>query len=131
MRLFHFCAPQFLEAIKREGLTMGMTPIVKNGAIKFIPGQQWLTQNPSFEQSWNGRVLVKYDRAAFRLTICIPKDERNRLVPFIPNYRDALGTAMLPAFDDDEDCKNWFVFVGHVKPSWIREVRARAKPGRR
>ena len=63
MKLFHFCAPQFLDGIKREGLTMGRTPYLKNGRIEFLLLQQWLTLNPSFEQSWNGRVLVKYDRA--------------------------------------------------------------------
>jgi hypothetical protein len=87
--------------------------------------QQWLTANPSFEQSWNGRVLVKYDRAAYRLTISIPKDSRGQLFPFVPVYRQALGVRMIPDFDADEDCKNWFVFIGKVKAGWIRDIAKR------
>jgi hypothetical protein len=122
MRLYHFCAPQFLEGIQREGLTKGCTPVRSGDGVSLIPMQQWLTKNPSFEQSWNGRVLVKYDRAAYRLTISIPKDARKTLFAFVPTYRQALGERMLPDFDADEDCKNWFVFIGKVKAGWIRHV---------
>src|ERR1700689_2131136 len=77
MKLFHFCAPQFLEGIKAEGLTLGMTPIARGEGIVFIPQQQWLTSNPSFDQSWNARVMVKYDRAAYRIEVSIPQEHRN------------------------------------------------------
>jgi hypothetical protein len=102
-----------------------MTPLLREGKIVFIPEQQWLTKNPSFEQPWNGRVMVKYDRAAYRIEISIPVESRHRLIPFVPRYRDALGDCMLPDFDADEDCKNWFVFSGRVKPGWLREITER------
>lgn len=43
MVLYHFCAKHFLPGILRDGLTLGVTPVIENGLLRFEIGQQWLT----------------------------------------------------------------------------------------
>jgi len=51
MTLYHFTAAHMLPKIKREGLTLGRIPWRKRGKTILIPGYQWLTSNPEFDQS--------------------------------------------------------------------------------
>lgn len=71
MRLYHFTNRMFLFGIMKEVIRLGMIPVSMKP--EFVTGYQWLTVNPDFQQSWNGRVLVKYDRAEIRLTIEVPQ----------------------------------------------------------
>ena len=129
MKLYHFCAPQFLAGIRREGLTLGRTPFLLAGRMGFIKGTQWMTVNPDFEQCWNGMVTIKYDRTAFRLTYTIPKDARERLVTWWQlkaRMVKKLGPGCILAdFDTCGDPENWRVYLGHVKAGWLRGVAAK------
>ena len=89
-----------------------------------------MTVNPEFEQSWNGMVTIKYDRTAYRLTYAIPKNERSCLL----TWQEMKGRmqrkfgedCILPGFEDDMDTDNWRIFLGRVKPGWLRAVKAKA-----
>jgi len=133
MKLYHFCAPQFLRSIQERGLILGVTPFrVDENKTSFLRYTQWMTVNPSFEQSWNGMVTVKYDRTAFRLTYAIPKGERSHVLTWQElkaRMQRSLGENCIPiGFDNHDYCDpdNWRIFMGRVKPGWLRGVTAKA-----
>ena len=129
MKIYHFCAPQFLRGIQKQGLTLGVTPYRTNGKIAYLRGTQWMTVNPEFAQPWNGMVSIRYDRTAFRLTYTIPKPERSRLLTWwelkARMQRELGEESILPDFDDDVDAASWRIFLGRVKPGWLRAVLAK------
>jgi hypothetical protein len=132
VKLYHFCAPQFLDGIQENGLILGMTPLCgKQKQILWLRNTQWMTVNPLFEQSWNGMVSIHYDRTAYRLTYAIPKNERSHLLTWwelkARMQRKFGEGCILPGFDDDADANNWRIFLGRVKPGWLRAVKAKAE----
>lgn len=130
MKLYHFCAPQFLEGIRREGLTLGRTPFqLPTGRLGFIQGTQWMTVNPDFEQAWNPMDTIRYDRTAYRLTYAIPKDAREHLATWWQlkaRMIAKLGEGCIwPHFEVDQDLENWRIYMGRVHPVWLRKVEAK------
>jgi hypothetical protein len=129
MKIYHFCAPQFLDGIQKQGLILGRTPYRANGKVIFLRGTQWMTVNPEFSQPWNGMVLIRYDRTAFRLTYTIPKPERSHLLTWWElkaQMQHELGEeCILPGFEDDMDTQSWRIFLGTVKPGWLRGIQAK------
>jgi len=128
MNLYHFCAPQFLEGIQKYGLVLGSTPVVVGDKIGFMQGTQWLTIDGSFDQSWNGRVSIKYDRCAYRLDIHIPEDKMERLWTW-SRLKGELqvqcgADCIVEGFDDPAFCRaeDWRIYLGIIQPSWIGEV---------
>ncbi len=130
MKLYHFCAPQFLEGIQRRGLTLGRTPFYQAGnKIAFLAKTQWMTVNPEFKQTWNGMSRLRYDRTAFRLTFVIPKSAQKHILTW-PDLKERLvskfgESCILPDFESGHDAENWRIFMGRVKPGWLRSVTAK------
>lgn len=130
MKIYHFCAPQFLDGIQKQGLTLGMTPYRASGKVAYLRNTQWMTVNPEFNQKWNGMVTLRYDRTAFRLTYAIPKHVRSHLLTWwemkARMQRELGEGCILPGFDDDVDADSWRIFLGRVKSGWLRAVKAKA-----
>jgi hypothetical protein len=130
MKLYHFCAPQFLEGIQQRGLTLGRTPFYEEGGkTAFLARTQWMTVNPEFKQAWNGMVALRYDRTAFRLTFVIPKSAQKHILTW-PELKNRLirnfgEGCILRDFESGQDTENWRIFVGRVKPGWLRRVVAK------
>ncbi len=124
MKLFHFTAERFLEGIQKEGITKGHFPLQKNGRIGMMKNTQWLTKRPGWDQAFHDPELteLKYDRREVRLTIVIPKQRRVKNLLDKNKIQRIFERGLIPDFFADEDCENWFVFYGRIKPQWIRNV---------
>ena len=119
MVLYHFCAKRFLPGILRDGLTLGGTPIIEGGMMRFQMGHQWLTaEKDPRKQSWNTHNLVSYSRTAVRLTVSIPDSYRKKLV----KATDLVKT--LPQegryiITDYAGSEAWYIYNGRIPPKWI------------
>jgi len=124
LKLYHFTAAHLLPRVKREGLTLGRIPWRKGGKTVLVPGYQWLTSNPEFDQSWcNVRYSsLPYDRLAYRITVMIPRDHLPCLLPWLDVCQK---NEMKDVLNDFGDPENWYVFKGRIKPGWFREVVSR------
>lgn len=130
MKLYHYCPLSFLESIKEEGLTKGCIPMFQKSKVVFGGGFQWLTTNPSFEQSWeNIYTTLPYRRNEVRLTIKIPEGDKN-LIKWLDfcsfNWTDIekgdsikRTAEILNSFGDPE---RWYLYSGNVKPEWIKKI---------
>jgi hypothetical protein len=127
VKVFHFTSPHRLEPVLRQGLTLGLTPVVADSKVIRIPGYQWLTRDPAFHQSWNESSLLPYDRTAYRIEIAIPRSCRGNLYPW-PQWRAELGERMLPGLDRHGDPENWLIFKGAIPPDWFRRIAANPSP---
>jgi hypothetical protein len=124
MKLYHWAADRFIASIKREGLTRGRTPFLKDGKVDFIDGHIWLTDDGDWEhQTWAIPVSIPYSRRDWRIEINIPKHaekniwDRNKI-------KDLLGETMLPGFMDfPEITDHWFVHTGTIPRQWFKSVR--------
>jgi len=125
MKLYHFTAKRFLPGIQKEGLTRGGFPLLKDGNIAMLSCCQWLTKRKGWDQAFHDPELttLKYDRREIRLTIVIPKSRRVSLMDIHGMKRTFKGR-LLSSFFYDDDCENWFVFLGYVKAQWIRRIEA-------
>lgn len=128
--IYHFCAGQFLEGIKKDGIRLGKVPYgiphdETRMRIKFINGYQWLTSNPEFKQSWNEGSSLTYDRTEYRITINLPQAVRFDLVKWTDFGKDNLLYNDLSAFGDPE---NWYLFKGVIIPYWILKIERNPKP---
>ena len=123
MKLYHFTAKHLLKGIHEKGLTKGLFPLQKNGRIGFMKNCQWLTKRDGWDQAFHDPELTElnYDRREVRLQVVIPKVRRGSLLDQ-PKLERILERGLIPDFFADEDCKNWFVFYGIVKPQWIRGI---------
>lgn len=121
---YHFCAEQFLSSIRKEGLKIGRMPWgTLDGGVKLIPGYQWLTSNPEFQQSWNEGSSLKYDRTECRITIILPVAVRFSLHKWT-EFKDKNPLyETLSCYGDPE---NWYVFKGTVIPFWISDIKYKA-----
>jgi hypothetical protein len=126
MKLYHFTADQFLYGIRNEGITKGVFPLLKKNELIFIKDCQWLTKNSSYEQPWHDPEFstLPYDRRRNRLTINIPKNQRHQLMDW-KAIKFVFGDYIIKDFDFDDDCENWYIFKGRIKPSWIRLIEKR------
>jgi len=121
MKLYHFCPKHLIDDIKRQGLTLGVLPFVFNNRCILSGGIQWLTKNPSFEQSWEMDSTLKYRRNDFRLTIKISNDDGNLFqwiefckIPMMKETADILNAC--------GDPENWFIYIGRINPNKFREI---------
>lgn len=120
MKLYHFCTKESLESIKKEGLTLGVIPVIKGDQVNVSQGFQWLTSNPSFVQEWDQGNLP-YKRTDCRITVKIPKTNES-LIKWTDLCNAGLlkeTAAILNSFGDPE---NWYVYKGRIKPNYFREV---------
>lgn len=118
--LYHFTTTQNADAIKKHGITNGVTPVNEKGAIAFARHTQWLTIDPNVEnQSWATRGRTG---AIVKVNIPVPL-AREKLIPF-NLFCVALGEKMVKGFDaKPELTKNWYVYLGNIPPQWIVSVR--------
>jgi hypothetical protein len=120
MKLYHFTAAHLWPAIKSQGLRRGVIPDF--GVRRLIPGFQWLTRNPSWDQAWDVSHLLPYRRNAVRITVKVPQDHAQYLRPWLDLAQLFPETAsILNGYGDPE---NWFVFSGNIPRGWFREVLA-------
>ena len=121
MKLYHFTSANHVQGCLRDGITLGMIPVLQDGKIGVIPGWQWLTVNPSFQQVWANTefTILPYDRTAFRLTVIIPKTAQKQLFRWLDICNKFPIDRHLNAYGDPE---NWYVFRGRIKAGWIRKV---------
>ncbi len=124
MKLYHFCSAHTLQSIKREGLTRGGIPVIKNSEVYVLVGFQWLTRNKTFSQSWEVPIKgsrLKYRRNEFRITIKLPWDDENlkEWLLFCKGKQWEETVEVLNSFGDPE---NWLVYAGDIKPSHFREI---------
>lgn len=119
MILYHFCAAHMVESILEEGLTEGIFPHMEGDAFEPIPKCQWLTADDDpKQQSWATRIMVKYSRTAYRLTINIPESYRKKVI------RATDFVKGMPQYDQDliynwAGYENWYIFKGKIPPKWI------------
>lgn len=116
MTFYHFCAGEFLESIKKEGLTEGQIP---NGDNSFTPGFQWLTIHQTYNQSWCRADELQYNRTEYRLTIDIPESESRNVLKWVDHFR---GHPMFNDLNNGCDPQHWFLFKGTIPPDWIKLI---------
>lgn len=121
---WHFTSPHHLEGCLRDGLALGVTPIRVNDKINFMHRHQWLTSDRYFIQEWCAGSHLPYDRTAFRLTVKIPRQERDKLLDY-KAWRTLLGDRMVPNFDACHSVRNWWIFQGLIPRDWITAVDAK------
>ena len=119
MVLYHFCAKRFLPGILRDGLTLGGTPIIEGGMMRFQMGHQWLTaEKDPRKQSWNTHNLVSYSRTAVRLTVSIPDSYRKKLVK-ATDLAKTLPPEGRYIITDYAGSEAWYIYKGRSPPKWI------------
>jgi len=121
MKLYHFTSPLHVEGCRKEGICKGSIPLSIEGKIGLLPGWQWLTTNPDFNQGWANTeyTTLPYDRTAFRLTVVIPKTAQKKLFKWLDICNRLPIDSHFNAYGGPE---NWYVFRGRIKPSWIRQI---------
>lgn len=120
MKLYHFTSRHHVNGCLKKGLKYGLIPLSIDPP-KLIRGFQWLTKRKSFEQSWSKYSSLPYDRTDYRITVKIPKAERNNLFDWLlfckqTNIQSAND---LNCYGDPE---NWMLFKGIVLPKWFRDI---------
>lgn len=158
--LYHFTSAHALDRIRKEGITRGalawhldrsnrpclirhpnerqlnsdqLAVIRKSeneGRIPRRPGYQWLTCNPSWEQSWAFHSHLEFPKNAYRITVVIPpRVVERRLSSWAELCRrynpDSAAVFNTPAFD----WENWFVHYGPIPPMAFLEIER--NPGER
>jgi hypothetical protein len=124
MKLYHFTAAHLVGHILRDGITLGVLPVLdEDGRVKFLAGPcQWLTDDPGWgSQGWATRKKLTYDRTAARLTVAIPKCHRYRLIRAY-DYLPCLPPPTRRLITDWEGSEHWYLFFGKIPPGWIRKV---------
>lgn len=126
MLLYHFTPAHLLHGCLSFGIIRGCIPfrLEDNGRLMVRPGYQWLTVNSSWQQSWNVRQAVRYDRAAFRIALKVPKSARRHLYRWIYVCKE-LAPHTWQELNGEYDPENWYVYQGRIRPIWIRRVDAR------
>ena len=127
MKLYHFTAKHLLDSILKEGLTKGAIPLMTPKGMQLATPVQWLTTNKDFEQVWNTKLIIKYDRNDVRLTVKIPNTELGRnLIKWTDFIAIPEMQATAQSLNDKEgDFNNWYIYAGIVKKHWIRDIEYR------
>lgn len=121
MKLFHFTSRYHVQDVLRTGIIKGVIP---SGYSILRPvlvyGYQWLTLNPSPDQSWNEGSTLPYNRCEYRLTVKVPE-------AFEPNVLDWLAvchslTTVADELNSFGDPENWRLYKGNIPPEWIKRV---------
>jgi len=122
VKLYHFTAAHLIEKIKREGLTKGMVPVTTHPP-RFLTGLQWLTADGEFDQAWCAqKILVPYDRNAYRITVKVPKKHRKNVLHWLMvcDVNKFPAAVELNRYGDPE---NWRIYRGFIRPGWFREIK--------
>ena len=124
MKLYHFTAKHLLDSILKEGLTKGAIPLITPQGLRLATPVQWLTTNKGFDQIWNTKLIIKYDRNDVRLTVKIPNTELGRN---LIKWTDFIAIPEMQATaqnlnDKEGDFNNWYIYAGVVKKHWIRNI---------
>lgn len=130
MKLYHFCAAHTLDAIKREGLTIGSIPYHQNNKIFRLEGFRWLTKNRSFHQEWEipgENSKLKFRRNDYRITVKIPQDDSS-LVRWLDACEDRILHETAKFLNYAGDPENWYVYAGNITPAHFREIVENIKP---
>ena len=124
MKLYHFTAKHLLDGILKEGLTKGAIPLITPQGLRLATPVQWLTTNKDFDQVWNTKLIIKYDRNDVRLTVKIPNTELGRnLIKWTDFIVIPEMQATAQSLNDKEgDFNNWYIYAGIVKKHWIRDI---------
>lgn len=124
MKLYHFTSQLHLPGCMQVGLCLGLVPTFIAQDIIGITGTkgQWLTSNPSFDQSWQRKSSLPYHRNDFRLKIHIPKSRRKDLYKWEDYLYELTDPTMADILSSKGDPENWYLFHGVIKPSWIRDA---------
>ena len=124
MKLYHFTAKHLLDGILKEGLTKGAIPLITPQGLRLATPVQWLTTNKGFDQIWNTKLIIKYDRNDVRLTVKIPNTELGRnLIKWTDFIAIPEMQATAQSLNDKEgDFNNWYIYAGIVKKHWIRNI---------
>ena len=121
---YHYTANQFIEGIKKHGLTEGKTPVIDKGELAFLVNTQWITKcaDPD-KQAWAIPVDISYTRREYRLKINIPKPYMMHLIDmsvFYERFKDLLPDG----FNDfPEETDKWFIYNGDIPSRWIEQIR--------
>jgi len=124
MKLYHFTAKHLLDSILKEGLTKGAIPLITHQGLRLANPVQWLTTNKDFDQVWNTKLIIKYDRNDVRLTVKLPNTELGRnLIKWTDFIAIPEMQATAQSLNDKEgDFNNWYIYAGVVKKHWIRNI---------
>ena len=103
-------------------LTKGVIPTWhRHEGIKLVPGYQWLTTNPDFDQAWCRASRLPYKRNEVRLTVKIP----DRALKNVQRWLQYCVENPDP-YQDDLNCygdpENWVLYRGNVNPIWIKRA---------
>jgi len=121
MRLFHFTARKYLQAIQENGISRGSIATSPSEAIQGA----WLTSDPSWtSQEWTR--ASAHDKTQLRITVDIP-DDTGKLWHWHDLARelklDPEWIEILVSVRGNPD--PWHVFLGVVRPEWIVAVEER------
>lgn len=119
--LYHFTGAPQIEGCLTRGLRLGgITHSLHPPRVE--RGYQWLTENPSWDQSWDSMRDIPYPRTAYRITIEIPMRARRKLIRWDTGWPDLTNEKMARVLSSHGDPHHWFVFDGVVWPAWFRVV---------
>ncbi len=128
MILYHFCANRHIRNILHKGICIGgVTEILPTGYVVHS-GWIWLTLNGNpKEQTWDGGLLIRYSRTAWRLTVSIPDNKLERL------YDRQRITGLYPGantlFAGFRGAEDWRIFKGAIPAKWIIQADDMRKNG--
>lgn len=126
MALYHFTSPKHIHAVLDEGLTKGHVP-AQLDPPKLIPGWQWLTTEPSFDQSWNTMTNLDYDRTAYRIKIVLPFVAKSKTYAWTSVADRLVCERAKKSLNAEGDPENWVLFKGVVRPQSFVEVDSKDK----
>ena len=121
--LFHFTAAQFIDRIRKEGITKCVIPFgfEPDGRVKLRRGYQWLTREQSFEQPWAQVGTLPLTKNAWRITVEIPAVFSNQLARW-----DELCVRYPIACADDLNMipghGDWYLYRGEIPPEWFGAI---------
>jgi hypothetical protein len=134
--LYHYTAEHHArEIMAGAGITGGAVPIPsKDGKTLagVTPGWQWLTDDPTWRQSWATRQAITCDRTECRLVVAVPLLELHRLLRWSRVAADfGYSPELARAFAElgggsAADAEHWRVFGGPIPADWI--VRLERRP---
>lgn len=124
MALYHFTSPGHIDGCLEEGLTKGHVP-VRLDPPKLLEGWQWLTEDGSFDQSWNTMENLDYDRTAYRITIRVPPLANNKLYRWTSVMDRLVEPQARRSLNAKGDPENWVLFKGVLRPRWFVGVTAK------
>ena len=121
---YHYTAKQFIQGIKQEGLTLGKTPIIRNGVLSFLSNTQWISKDGDPEnQLWAIPVSISYTRREYRLKINIPKPFLKNIIS-MTDFMEKYSEILFDGFNDyPEETEKWFIYNGHIPSRWIEQIR--------